>query len=45
VVDAISILRAYGITDLSDISNDTIRNTIQYFPNAINYFINNNMMS
>lgn len=44
VVDAISILRAYGISDLTIISNESIKHTLQYFPNAVNYFVDNNMV-
>lgn len=41
IVDVISILRAYNINDLDNISNDIIKNTIQYFPYAVNHLIEN----
>ena len=44
VMDVISILRAYKINDLDNIANETISNTLQYFPFAVNYLINNNMV-
>jgi len=44
VLDAVSILRAFEITNLDHIEDETVRNTIPYFPYAVNYLIDNNMI-
>ncbi|WP_026493720.1 hypothetical protein [Butyrivibrio sp. XPD2002] len=41
VLDVVSILRAFGIKDFDSIDNETIKNTIPYFPAAVNYLIDN----
>ncbi|MCR4597553.1 MAG: hypothetical protein K5678_00805 [Acetatifactor sp.] len=44
VIDVVSILRAFKISDLDDVGIELIRNTIPYFPNAVNYLIENGMV-
>jgi hypothetical protein len=44
VIDVISILRAFEISDLDVINVDLIGSTIQYFPYAINYLIENGLV-
>lgn len=39
IIDVISIFRAYDIDNLNNIENEHIKNTIQYFPYAINFLI------
>ena len=44
VIDVVSILRAFEISDLDVINVDLIGATIQYFPYAINYLIENGLV-
>lgn len=44
VVDVISILKAYDISDFDKITNEAIKTTVPYFPYAVNYLIDNRML-
>ncbi|SEG39473.1 hypothetical protein SAMN04487934_12310 [Eubacterium ruminantium] len=39
VIDVVSILRAFHIDDIDEIKNELLKNTIKYFPYAVNYLI------
>ena len=41
IIDAVSILRAFGVENLDRIENELIRNTIRYFPYAKDYLLEN----
>ena len=44
ILDVVSITRAFGINNFDDISNEQIKSTIPYFPYAVNYLIDNNII-
>lgn len=43
VIDVVSILKAFEVENLDNVSNTAICNTISYFPSAINYLIDNDI--
>ena len=45
IIDTVSILRAFNITSFDSINNETVKNTVQYFPFAVNYLIENGIMT
>ena len=44
ILDVVSITRAFGIKNFDDIPNEQIKSTIPYFPHAVNYLIDNNII-
>ncbi|MBR1861484.1 MAG: hypothetical protein IJ796_06465 [Lachnospiraceae bacterium] len=44
ILDVVSITRAFGITNFDDIENELIKRTVPYFPHAVNYLIDNNII-
>ena len=44
ILDVVSITRAFGIKTFDDIPNEQIKSTIPYFPYAVNYLIDNNII-
>lgn len=44
ILDVVSITRAFGIKSFDDIPNELIKSTIPYFPYAVNFLIDNNII-
>ena len=44
IIDVVSITRAFGIKSFDEIPNEQIKRTIPYFPHAVNFLIDNNII-